>query len=66
MRAFPGRGLAWLLVPDGGRVRTLWQRGRWALIFEPCDCWVGGYYNRETRRVYLILIPMLPVRYSRP
>ncbi len=46
--------------------RTLWERGRWALIFEPCDCWVGGYYNRETRRVYLILIPMLPVRYSRP
>ena len=44
---------------------TLWERGRWALIFEPCDFWVGVFYSRETRRVYMILIPTLPVRYSR-
>ena len=55
-------GLIWMF-PEPVKLA---QRGRWALIFEPCDFWVGGYYDREDRRVYLILIPMLPVRYSRP
>lgn len=44
---------------------TLWERGRWALIFEPCDFWMGIFYSRESRRVYVIIIPTLPVRYSR-
>jgi len=44
----------------------LWQRGRWALIFEPCDGWVGMYYDREDRELYVILVPTLPLRYSRP
>jgi hypothetical protein len=65
MRVFPGRGLAWLLVPDGGRVKTLWQRGRWALIFEPGDLWFGLFYDRMSRRGYLG-VPMLVLRYSRP
>jgi hypothetical protein len=46
------------------RPRTLWRRGSWALIFEPADFWVGGYYDRERRRLYVTVIPMLPVRYG--
>lgn len=45
--------------------RKLWQRGRWALIFEPVDFWVGGFYDREKRQVYLIAVPTLPLRYTR-
>jgi hypothetical protein len=45
--------------------RTLWQRGRCALIFEPCDFWIGGYYDRRKRQLYVTLLPMLPVRYTR-
>jgi hypothetical protein len=44
----------------------LWERGRWALIFEPCDFWVGGYYDREDRQLYLIAVPMLVLRFARP
>lgn len=47
--------------------RTLWERGRWALIFESCDFWLGGFYDRKKRMVYVIFpIPMLVLRYSRP
>lgn len=45
--------------------KTLWQRARWALIFEPVDFWIGVYYDREKRRVYLIVVPMFPLRYTR-
>ena len=45
--------------------KTLWERGRLALIFEPCDAWLGGYYDRRKRVVYVIFIPMLPLRYTR-
>ena len=44
----------------------LWERGRWALIFEPCDFWVGGYYDREDRQLYLIAVPTLVVRFTCP
>jgi len=44
--------------------KTLWERGCLALIFEPCDCWIGGYYDRKKRALYVIF-PMLPVRYTR-
>lgn len=44
---------------------TLWKRGRWALIFEPVDCWIGGYHDRDKRRVYLVVVPMFPLRYQR-
>ena len=46
--------------------RTLWERGRWALIFEPCDCWLGWFYDRKKCAFYIIFpVPMLPVRYTR-
>lgn len=46
--------------------KTLWEWGRWALIFEPCDCWWGVFYDRRKRWVYVIFpIPMLPIRYRR-
>jgi hypothetical protein len=44
----------------------LWERGRWALIFDTCDCWVGGYYDREDRQLYLIAVPTLAMRFTRP
>ena len=47
-------------------MRTLWQCGRWALIFEPGDFWWGVFYDRKKRMVYVIFpIPMLPIRYTR-
>jgi hypothetical protein len=46
--------------------RMLWERGRWALIFEPCDFWWGVFYDRRKQMVYIIFpVPMLPVRYTR-
>jgi len=46
-------------------VKTLWQRGRWALIFEPGDLWFGVFYDRKSRRGYLG-VPLVVLRYSRP
>jgi hypothetical protein len=51
-----------MLLP---KPKTLWERGRWALIFEPCDFWIGGFYDRKKRALYLIAVPMLPLRYHR-
>jgi hypothetical protein len=46
--------------------RTLWERGRLALIFEPCDFWIGGFWDRRRRTLYLIAVPMLPLRVKFP
>jgi len=45
---------------------TLWERGSWAFIFDPCDFWVGGYYSRDKRTAYLIIVPMFPLRWRLP
>jgi hypothetical protein len=46
-------------------MKTLWQRGRWALIFEPRDCWIGGYVDTRRRATYIIFpVPMFPLRYQ--
>lgn len=45
-------------------MKTLWERGRWALLFEPCDFWWGVFYDRRKRVLYVALVPMFPVRLS--
>jgi hypothetical protein len=44
--------------------RTLREHRRWALIFEPCDFWVGVFYDRRKRWVY-VGVPTLVLRYRR-
>lgn len=43
--------------------RGLYQRGRLILMFEPCDFWVGGFYDSKRRALYVCLIPCLPIRW---
>lgn len=43
--------------------RVLKQKGSWAVILEPRDCWVGGYW--DSKYVYITLIPCFPLRYTR-
>jgi hypothetical protein len=43
--------------------RDLWQRGRLVLLFEPCDCWVGWYWDKKGRALYVCLVPCLPIRW---
>jgi hypothetical protein len=27
------------------------------LLFEPCDLWIGAYWDRKRRRLYLLPVP---------
>jgi hypothetical protein len=51
-------------VADRYDVSTaLWRRGRFWLIFEPRDIWIGLYV--APRAVYVCLVPCLPVKWER-
>jgi hypothetical protein len=41
----------------------LWRRGRFSIVFEPRDVWLGVFVS--PRAVYVCLLPCLPVRWAR-
>jgi hypothetical protein len=43
--------------------KEIFQRGRLIFGFEPCDFWIGGFYSRKERALYIILVPCLPFRW---
>jgi hypothetical protein len=43
--------------------RDIFQRGRLILLFEPCDCWLGWYWDKKARALYVCLLPCLPIRW---
>jgi len=42
---------------------ALWHHGRFWIIFEPRDIWLGVFISR--RAVFVCLIPCLPVKWDR-
>jgi len=42
---------------------ALWRRGRFWVIFEPRDFWVGLYV--APRAIYVCLVPFLPMKWER-
>jgi hypothetical protein len=44
---------------------VLFKRGRFSLIWEPCDCWIGGYWSRKERALYVVVVPTLAFRWQR-
>jgi hypothetical protein len=41
----------------------LFRWGRFSVLLEPCDLWIGLYAGPEA--FYLTLIPCLPIRWAR-
>lgn len=56
-----------MVIHVGSRLRKfwtfkteLWRRGRYAVLFEPRDLWLGYFHGKDAG--YIIILPCFPVR----
>jgi hypothetical protein len=45
-------------------MRNLKNRLKFSISFRWYDFWIGWYWDRENRAIYICLLPMLPIRIS--
>jgi hypothetical protein len=53
--------LRWEVVGWGGAVTASPPRRRWSVVIAWYDLWVGLFWDRERRRLYVLPLPCLGI-----